>query len=142
LRLGAWIFRTFFSIQILIGFFMAFICSPSSLFTLYSIQTYYKSFTFSNQSFSTLHPPFNSHVSHPSVERIISLKSCQFQANLLFWMSHFHSNSSAKKHNLRNKKTTFKKPIKEQQILTETIRFSDNKINKKKNCQKHQWKFS
>jgi hypothetical protein len=75
----------------------------------YSILTYHKSFTFSNQSSTTLLPFFQ--FSRPSsVERIISLKSCHSQANLSFRMSHFHSNSSAKKHNLRNKKPLLRNP--------------------------------
>jgi hypothetical protein len=75
-----------------------------------TIPTYHKSFIFSIRSSTNFHPPLNSHVSHLAVKRTISLKSCQSPANLSFWTPHFHSNSSAKKHNLRNKKPLLRNP--------------------------------
>ncbi len=69
----------------------------TSLDTLFQLTTNHS--PFQTRAFRPSILLFNPHVSHPTVERIISLKSCQSQANLSFWMSHFHSNSSAKKHN-------------------------------------------
>jgi hypothetical protein len=131
-------FWNIFSVQIPKGFLMVFICSPPwilysnlpQIIHLFNPELFDLPSSFQFSRFSPISRTNN------------QLKKLSISSKPFILDVSFPSKQLCKETQFKKQKTTFKKPIKEQQILTETLRFSKNKINKKKNCQKHQWKFS